>query len=73
MIKNTLKKSYTIFSNLIIIALGSALCAIAVNGILIPQKFFGAGFTGVAILVHYIIPFIPVSLIYFIINIDVIQ
>jgi uncharacterized membrane-anchored protein YitT (DUF2179 family) len=52
-----------------IIALGSALCAIAVNGILIPQNFFGAGFTGVSILLHYLIPVIPVSLIYFIINI----
>jgi uncharacterized membrane-anchored protein YitT (DUF2179 family) len=42
--------------NLFLIALGSGISAVAVNGILIPQQFFGAGFTGVAIVIHYLVP-----------------
>ena len=33
--------------NLFLIACGSLMSAVAVNGILTPQQFFGAGFTGV--------------------------
>jgi uncharacterized membrane-anchored protein YitT (DUF2179 family) len=55
--------------NLGLIALGSALCAVAIKGILIPHGFFGAGFTGVALLIHYLAPSLPVALLYFILNI----
>jgi uncharacterized membrane-anchored protein YitT (DUF2179 family) len=57
--------------NLLLISLGSFLCAVAVNSILIPQKFFGAGFTGLALVVHYIFPSLPVAVMYFILNIPV--
>jgi uncharacterized membrane-anchored protein YitT (DUF2179 family) len=57
--------------NLFLITLGSALCTVAVNGILIPHKFFGAGFTGVALIIHYMFPSLSVAVIYFILNVPV--
>jgi len=57
--------------NLGLIALGSALCSVAINGILIPQQFYGAGFTGVALLIHYIFSFLPVAVLYLILNVPV--
>ena len=57
--------------NLLLISLGSALCALSINGILIPKGFYGAGFTGIALLVHYVAPALPVALIYLAINIPV--
>jgi uncharacterized membrane-anchored protein YitT (DUF2179 family) len=44
---------------------------VAINGILIPQKFFGAGFTGVALIIHYIFPSLSVAVVYFILNIPI--
>ena len=55
--------------NLLLISLGSVLCALSINGILIPKGFYGAGFTGIALLVHYVAPSLPVALIYLTINI----
>lgn len=55
--------------NLLLISLGSVLCALSINGILIPKGFYGAGFTGIALLVHYVAPALPVALIYLTINI----
>jgi len=57
--------------NLFLMAAGSVICCVAVNGILIPQKFFGAGFTGLSILIYYLFDSIPVSILYFILNIPV--
>ena len=57
--------------NLGLIALGSALCSVAINGILLPQHFFGAGFTGVSLLIHYLSPSWPVAVVYFILNVPV--
>ncbi len=54
-----------------LISIGSVLCALAINGILIPKGFYGAGFTGIALLVHYMVPALPVSLVYLAINIPV--
>ncbi|MFC1862747.1 YitT family protein [Thermodesulfobacteriota bacterium] len=69
--KSKIKYISLIIWNLILICVGSALCAIAINGILVPHEFLGAGFTGIAILMHYMIPAIPVSLLYFVLNIPV--
>lgn len=52
-------------------AVGSLICCTAVNGILIPQKFFGAGFTGLALLIYYLFDAIPVSALYLLLNIPV--
>jgi len=54
-----------------LIALGSVLCALSVNGLLIPQGFFGAGFTGVALLVHYGFPSLPVAWVYVALNVPI--
>lgn len=51
--------------------IGSIICATAVKGILIPHQFYGAGFTGVALLIHYVFHGWPVSLIYITLNIPV--
>lgn len=55
--------------NLILITAGSCICALAVNGILIPQKFVSSGVTGIALIIHYIMPVLPVSALYLLFNI----
>ncbi len=57
--------------NLGLLALGSWLCAASINGILIPHRFFGAGFTGVSLVIHYLVPSVPVSWLYFVLNIPI--
>lgn len=52
-------------------SVGSIICAAAVNAILIPLQFFGAGFTGIALLINYLIPAVPVALAYFLLNIPI--
>jgi len=52
-------------------AVGSVICCVAVNGILIPQKFFGAGFTGLSLLIHYLFEAFPVSILYLALNVPV--
>jgi uncharacterized membrane-anchored protein YitT (DUF2179 family) len=52
-----------------LIAIGSAFCAIAINGILIPHRFLSGGFTGLALVIHYLVPFLPVGGLYFFLNI----
>ena len=60
-----------VFWNLFLIACGSLMSAVAVNGILIPQQFFGAGFTGVAIIIHYLFSPLPMGVLYLLLNIPV--
>lgn len=55
--------------NLMLLTLGSVLCAAAINGILIPHQFFAGGFTGVALIIHYFFPSSPIWMLYFILNI----
>ena len=55
--------------NLFLISLGSVICAVSINGILIPHQFFSAGFTGIALVIHYLIPSLPVAILYLILNI----
>ena len=55
--------------NLGLITLGSVLCAVAVNGILIPHRFVSGGVTGLALVIHYLLPSLPVSGLYFLLNI----
>jgi uncharacterized membrane-anchored protein YitT (DUF2179 family) len=52
-----------------LIIVGSALCAVAINGILIPRQFLSGGFTGLALVVHYLLPFLPVGGLFFLFNI----
>jgi uncharacterized membrane-anchored protein YitT (DUF2179 family) len=55
--------------NLFLITLGSLLCAVGVNGILIPHHFLSGGFTGFALIIFYLSPYLPVSVLYFLLNI----
>jgi uncharacterized membrane-anchored protein YitT (DUF2179 family) len=70
-LKLTFTAARTVTWNLLLISAGSALCALAVNGILISNGFFGAGFAGIALLGHYLQPAAPVAAVYALINIPV--
>jgi uncharacterized membrane-anchored protein YitT (DUF2179 family) len=52
-----------------LIIVGSALCAVAINGILIPRQFLSGGFTGLALVIYYLLPFLPVGGLYFLFNV----
>jgi uncharacterized membrane-anchored protein YitT (DUF2179 family) len=67
--KNEDMQPATILWNLFLIAIGSCLSALAVNGVLIPQKFLSAGFTGVALGINYLVPSISVAWLYFLLNV----
>lgn len=68
-LKSSLKALPQVLWNLTLIAAGSALCAVALNGILIPREFLSGGFTGLALIIHYLFPAFPLGAIYFVLNI----
>lgn len=51
------------------LSIGSILCAIAINGILIPQNFVSGGITGISLILYKFLPQINLGLIYLILNI----
>jgi uncharacterized membrane-anchored protein YitT (DUF2179 family) len=55
--------------NVVLLVAGSIICAAAVNGILIPQNFLSAGFTGAALIIHYLVPTLSIGIIYLLLNI----
>lgn len=55
--------------NLLLLTVGSILCALAIKGVLIPKQFLAGGISGVSLLIHYLFSSLPVGLIYFILNI----
>lgn len=58
--------------NLLLLSAGSILCALAINGILIPKGFLATGFAGVSLFLYYICPpFISLALVYFFLNLPV--
>jgi len=58
-----------IIGNLGLIATGSIICAVAVNGVLIPMGFVSGGLTGLALILHYLFPALSVGTLYFLLNI----
>ena len=64
-----LKPFLKVLWNLLLISVGSVLCAAAIRGVLIPKEFLAGGITGLALLVHYLVPSLPVGMIYFLLNI----
>ncbi len=68
-IKTLWKPLRQVVWNLILLAVGSVICAVAVNGLLIPQRFVSGGFTGLALAVHYLVPWLSVAVLYFLFNI----
>lgn len=64
-----LKTVSKVFWNLLLIFSGSVLCAAAIKGILVPKQFLAGGLTGLSLLAHYMLPSLPLGLIYFMLNI----
>ena len=64
-----IKTVRTVCFNLLLIFAGCLLCAIALKGILVPKQFLAGGLTGLSLLIHYVLPGLPLGLIYFILNI----
>jgi len=64
-----IKTVRTVCFNLLLIFSGSLLCAVAVKGIIIPKQFLAGGVTGLSLLIHYVLPGLPLGLIYFTLNI----
>jgi uncharacterized membrane-anchored protein YitT (DUF2179 family) len=58
-----------ILLNLSLLTAGSILCAIAINGILIPQQFVSGGVTGIALVVRAYLPSVNFATIYLLLNI----
>ena len=54
--------------NLALLVLGSLLCGVSINGILIPHRFVSGGVTGLALVIHYLLPVAPVAVIYVLAN-----
>ncbi|MDH5523965.1 MAG: YitT family protein [Desulfobulbaceae bacterium] len=55
--------------NILLITVGSVLCAVAINGILIPKQFVTGGMTGIALIIHKMVPSVSVAVIYVFLNI----
>jgi len=69
--RSTLGSTKQVLWNLALITLGSVLCAVGINGILIPQQFLSGGVTGIALVIRYLVPFLPLAMLYFILNIPI--
>lgn len=67
--KSAVRFTGQVLRNLVLMTLGSVICAVAVNGILIPHQFLGAGFTGISLIIHYLAPSLPIAVLYFILNV----
>ena len=57
--------------NLLLITGGSIICAICLNGILVPQNFMSGGFVGISLILNHLFPWMPIPALYFILNIPV--
>ena len=57
--------------NLFLLTLGNIICAVAINSIIIPHRFMSGGVAGVSIIIHYLVPSLPVGLLYLFINIPI--
>jgi len=55
--------------NLLLITTGSMLCALAINGIMIPHHFVTGGITGLALIIHKNLPGVSVAMIFIFLNI----
>lgn len=61
---NTKKRALDFLLHTLLLAAGSALCAAAVNGILVPHNFLSSGLTGVALLLFYKWHALPLGALY---------
>jgi len=58
-----------VLRDLLLLCVGSSLCATATNGILIPQNFATGGITGIALIIHKMMPALNIGLIYLLLNV----
>lgn len=58
-----------VIKDIALITIGSVVSAIAVNGILIPNHFASGGVTGIALVIHSLVPNLRVEWIYILMNI----
>jgi uncharacterized membrane-anchored protein YitT (DUF2179 family) len=58
----------TVSYNLFLISAGCMVFVVGMNSVLIPNKLFGAGVSGIALVVHYLFPRLGVGLAYFLLN-----
>ncbi len=65
------KKAISFAYQTFLLVAGSAISALAVKCFLIPQGFLTRGFTGVALLIYYEYPVLPIGVLYLLINIPV--
>ena len=54
--------------NLFLLCAGSVVTAVGINGLLIPHRFVSGVVTGLALLLHYLVPALSVALIYAVAN-----
>ncbi|MFP4348094.1 MAG: YitT family protein [Thermodesulfobacteriota bacterium] len=57
--------------NMLLIIVGSCISALAINGILLPQKFLSGGLTGIVLGIKFLFPAASVSVLYFVLNIPI--
>ncbi|OIP91452.1 MAG: YitT family protein [Syntrophobacterales bacterium CG03_land_8_20_14_0_80_58_14] len=55
--------------NLFLLCAGSVVTAVGINGLLIPHRFVSGGVTGLALLLHYLVPVLSVAVIYAVANV----
>ena len=55
-----------------LIALGSLIFIVGMNGILVPHGFMSGGIVGLSILIHYLFPLAGVGLVYFLLNVPLV-
>jgi uncharacterized membrane-anchored protein YitT (DUF2179 family) len=63
------KRAVRLIWNLFLITFGSVLCACAINGILIPNRFLAGGVSGLSLFIFYLAPAVPVGISNFLLNI----
>ena len=57
-----------ILYNLFLISAGNIVFAIGMNSVLIPNRLFGSGVSGIALIIHYLFPHLDVGVAYFVLN-----
>lgn len=65
----TLADMRQILVNFLQLTVGSIICAVAVNGIIIPHEFAASSVTGVTLIINEVFPALDVGMIYILINI----
>jgi uncharacterized membrane-anchored protein YitT (DUF2179 family) len=55
--------------NLLLMATGGVLCAVAINGILVPNQFLAGGISGLSLFIYYLFPSLPIGVTNFLLNI----